>query len=246
MNNILGPEVKIIELAPGVRVGAIPLELIHPRRTNYRKMTREQEIQLRSSIDKFGFATLIALCEEPNGTFGIIDGHHRVAEARRRGMTNIPAVVLSVSALDADLGMFSFNVTAETLPAEYYDFIKELQITVDQGELAKFTGLTVDFLDTIRELEKGMPRPADPTADQTEQQGRPPKNKGKKLVILTRPDGTIKKLYVVPEAFDIPKAAHDLIEDMGLLVSTFVVGELPTLARPEEMLKIMQMALAEP
>lgn len=245
-SNPLGPDYKTIELVPGLTVGAIPLELVHPRRTNYRKMTKEQARQLKASIDRFGFVTFVVLCAEQDGTFGIVDGHHRVAEARERGMKVIPAVILTVEALDADLGMFSFNVTAETIPAEYYDFIKELEHTVSLDELSQFTGLSVDFLSDLKALEDAMPKPADPTADQGEAAGKPPKNKGKKLVVLTRDDGTVKKIMVVPEAFDVPVSVHNLVDDMGLKLSTFVVGLLPTVVHPEEMLKIMQMELSEP
>lgn len=243
--NPLSPQAKIIELVPGLKVGAVPMELIHPRRTNYRKMTKEQSTQLKASVDRFGFATLVVLCAEKDGTYGIVDGHHRIAEAKARGMTVVPAVILEVEALDADLGMFSFNVSAETVPSEYYDFIKELQLTVDNSELAQFTGLTQDFLSDLKALEDAAPKP-DPMTDQGEAAGRPPKNKGKKLVILTRPDGTIKKIMVVPEAFDVPVSVHTLVEDMGCLLTTHVVGSLPTMTHPEEMLRIMQMELAEP
>ena len=242
-DNPLMEQPKFIELMAGMKVGLVPLSLVHNRRTNYRKMTVEQERQLRASIDKFGFRTLVVLQTESNGTYGIIDGHHRVAEATRRGMPEIPAVVLEVSALDADLGMFSFNVTAETIPSEYYDFIKELQITTTNEELSQHTGLSQEFLMDLRSIGVAQAAAADSISGQAEgEQEKPAKQRGKKLVILSNEHG-IQRIFVVPETFDVPAKVHNLVEDMGLILTTHVVGSLQTVARGDDLLKIIQLEL---
>ena len=99
-------------------VGIVPRDRIRFRRDNYRKMSALQRDTLKASVDRFGFQSFVVVRLEDDGMYGLVDGHHRLEELDERGVKEIPILILpEVSATDADLGMLSFNVSADRLRA---------------------------------------------------------------------------------------------------------------------------------
>lgn len=145
----------------GLKVGTVPLETLKQRRTNYRHMDDRSYAALQSSIKKFGFKSFVVVVQgKEQGTFEVIDGHHRWQAARDLKMPNVPVVLLEGADADgADLAMLSFNVTAEIIPDVYLDFLKELDSRVGADTLAAFTGLDDTFLKdlnkTLQEVKVG-------------------------------------------------------------------------------------------
>ena len=71
----------ITRLGDDITVGLVLLSRVHQRRDNFRCMNAQQLAGLRAAVDRIGFQSLVTLNVENDGTFGIIDGHHRFAEA---------------------------------------------------------------------------------------------------------------------------------------------------------------------
>lgn len=147
---------KFVTLDAGINkvtVGTIPLSKLSIRRKNYRKMNREQKETLQASVDKFGFQDLITVVREADGTYGIVDGHHRVEELESRGADKIPVVLLpeGLSKTDADLGMLSFNVSAEIVDVEFSELIKELMGSgADIEEIRKHATISESFMEALQ------------------------------------------------------------------------------------------------
>jgi hypothetical protein len=142
---------QLHDLGDGLRVGRIPLNLISHRRANYKAMGETAMATLRASVEKYGFKTLVVVTPQPDGTYGIVDGHHREKVARERGMKDVPVVVLEgVDPMDADLAMLSFNPPpGDLIPDVYVDFLKELDAKAGREELAVLAGLEPGFLEDI-------------------------------------------------------------------------------------------------
>ena len=104
---------------------------------------------LKANVEKLGFQSFIVVKEGGKpGTYEVIDGHHRWAALESLGRETAPVVVLpkSVSKADADLAMLSFNLSAEILPDEFYELVRDVQAQLGEAELAALTGLNEDFL----------------------------------------------------------------------------------------------------
>ncbi|TXH42785.1 MAG: hypothetical protein E6Q97_35175, partial [Desulfurellales bacterium] len=148
---------KFMVLDAGINqivVGSVPLSKLSKRRPNYRRMNRQQKETLKASVDKFGFQDLITVVREADGSYGIVDGHHRVEELSERGATRVPVVLLpeGTGKVDADLGMLSFNVSAEIVDTEFSAFIKDLMDTgVDAEELRKHATISEAFMKTLQD-----------------------------------------------------------------------------------------------
>ena len=78
---------KFVKLSTGlndITVGTIPMSKLGTIRANYRKMNKQQRETLAASVDRFGFQSFVAVVRNEDGTYAIVDGHHRVDELRER------------------------------------------------------------------------------------------------------------------------------------------------------------------
>lgn len=216
----------------GTRVGTVDIKDITFRRTNYRKMTREQWRALQASIDKYGFRGFILVEEEEDGKFGIVDGHHRYEALKNRGIKEIPIMVLDANdKTAADLAMLSFNVSGEIVPDVYFDFIKELQEKVEIGELAALTATREDFLSQM----EGMlaEDKTDITPTDVKDTSKPKKIKQCRIVQMLNTDTGIAEFFVVPNDYILPKELADKCEELGIELAEFI-------AKPIEYSPIVQ------
>lgn len=146
-------EEKLISLGD-MTVGSVPMDRIKQRRENYKKMTAQQLDTLRASVDKFGFQTFLVVTREPDGGYGIVDGHHRFDLLKERGAESAPVVVLPerVTATDADLGMLSFNVQGEIQDEKFMALIKDLMTDADAEDLRRLATLSPAFMEQLQSL----------------------------------------------------------------------------------------------
>ena len=135
------------EVAEGMFVGSVPLDKLKLRRPRFRRMDELQRRTLRDSIDRFGMKTFVLVRPGKNGSYEIVDGHHRIDEAKERGWSEVP-VILAVDkdgkVLEpgqTDLAMLSFNVGAEIDEDVFLEFIHELADNVGSAEVARFTAM---------------------------------------------------------------------------------------------------------
>lgn len=130
-----------------MKLALIPLGLIVQTQTNYKKMTPEQYGALRASVEAFGWKSFAVVRELDDGTYEMIDGHHRLKLAEERGLDELPCVILDDDSADrAPLARFSFNVAGEILPEVYLDAMRALNEQFGTDETAAFTGLSQNFV----------------------------------------------------------------------------------------------------
>ena len=98
------------------------------RRENYRKMNEKQKATLRASTDSLGFQSFLVVVKESDGTYGIVDGHHRRDELEAKGATEAPVILLpeGTDPRKADMGMFSFNVSAEVQDEKFASLVLQM------------------------------------------------------------------------------------------------------------------------
>jgi hypothetical protein len=142
----------VIPLGNGREIRLIPVDSIRFRRRNYRRMDARTWQALDRSFEKFGLFSAIIVCKGSGGDYYMVDGHHRLEMAKKKGYKWIPAFVFpeDVDLRDLDLAMLAFNITAEVDPDPYVELISDLakdEAVVD--DLSLFTGM--DF-DTIKKL----------------------------------------------------------------------------------------------
>ena len=131
----------------GMKLGMVPTSSLTRRRTNYRAMPEASMAALRNSVEKFGFKSFIVVAPgKQDGTFEVVDGHHRWETAQSLNMPEVPVVMLEQDSNGTDLAMLSFNVQADVIPDVYVDFLKEMTDKIGTDTLASFTGITDDFL----------------------------------------------------------------------------------------------------
>lgn len=194
---------KFVTLDAGINqvtVGTIPMAKLAIRRKNYRKMNAQQKETLQASVDKFGFQDLITVVRNEDGTYGIVDGHHRVEELESRGADRIPVVLLpdGLSKTDADLGMLSFNVSAEVVDSEFASMIQDLmEAGADAEEIRKHATISPAFMEALQSaLDEPVAMPDD-NLQEGVGGGKAPKAKkppSTKLVVL---------LYTNPETQEV-------------------------------------------
>lgn len=194
---------KEVHTTPGERlfqvgdmtVGTVPRASIKQRRTNYRKMSKAQKEALDLSVRKFGFQSFILVSREPDGSYGVVDGHHRLEKLDTLERQDIPVLVLpkEVSGRDADLGMFTFNVSAETVDDEFAKFYEELlrDPAVSDEELRVATVTSERFMEQLKEAMAHTAETAPELEELPEVMGEAPAKKGKKppslkLVVLEK------------------------------------------------------------
>lgn len=124
----------------------IPLGLIVQTQANYKRMTPEQYGALRASVAAFGWKSFAVVRPLDDGTYEMIDGHHRLKLAEERGLDELPCVILDENVEKAGLARFSFNVAGEVLPEVYLDAMRALQEEFGTDDTAAFTGLSQNFV----------------------------------------------------------------------------------------------------
>jgi ParB family chromosome partitioning protein len=67
--------------------------IIIPKERARSSFTSEQEEELEASIRNHGFTVPILVSMNPDGTYSLIDGEHRISIAKKIGLTKIPAVI---------------------------------------------------------------------------------------------------------------------------------------------------------
>jgi hypothetical protein len=139
----------VIPLGNGREIRLIPVDSIRFRRRNYRRMDARTWQALDRSFEKFGLFSAIIVCKGSGGDYYMVDGHHRLEMAKKKGYKWIPAFVFpeGVDPKDLDLAMLAFNITAEVEPEPYIELISDLakdEIAVD--DLSLFTGMNTDTI----------------------------------------------------------------------------------------------------
>ena len=86
---------------PQVPQTRLPLNMIHADPNNPNVMSAAQKKALSHIISTYGYAQAIWVRDMQDGTYEIIDGHHRYFELRQQGETEIDCRVFRVGAEDA-------------------------------------------------------------------------------------------------------------------------------------------------
>lgn len=140
-----------------ITVGTVPLGELSFRRENYRKMNEKQKATLRASTDSLGFQSFLVVVKESDGTYGIVDGHHRRDELEAKGATEAPVILLpeGTDPRKADMGMFSFNVSAEVQDEKFASLVLQmLEDGADAEQLRLHAGISEDFMKSVQEALK--------------------------------------------------------------------------------------------
>ncbi len=190
-------DVKLVTIQTStnpIEVGTVPIEKLSRRRTNFRKMTKAQKAALKHSMDLAGMQSLIQVVRNEDGTFGIIDGHHRLEELQERGATDVPVIVLpaSVDKDKADMLMLTFNVSAELVDEEFTNLLSEmLNNGTSKEDVAKSAVVSEELLDqlqrTMQDVELPEIAPDDLPTDGLKQGAPKPKKSPKIKLLLIYP-----------------------------------------------------------
>lgn len=99
LTDLFGGEQMVDATEPeSAGVSTLPLNQIEPNRGQPRKVFEQQAMdELTESIRRHGVVTPITVRRQENGRYQIIAGERRWRAARAAGLTEIPAMVLSVS-----------------------------------------------------------------------------------------------------------------------------------------------------
>ena len=218
----------ITRLGDEITVGLVLLSRVHQRRDNFRCMNAQQLAGLRAAVDRIGFQSLVTLNVEADGTFGIIDGHHRFAEAERRGMVLLPALFVHLNKLDADMGMLSFNISADTNAVAFNSLLNELlQQQAPMAELSSFAGVSEDYLQML--LDKSATPDLNTGVNPEEviiQPPRTPKGKRKHIVLYdTQKRRVVGGVHALPANFVVSRSLQDHAELFDLLISEVPIVE---------------------
>lgn len=210
-----------------ITVGTIPMDKLVRRRSNFRKMTQQQKAALQASINASGMQSFIAVVKNDDGTYGIVDGHHRMEELQSRGVKSVPVIVLpnDTSKKAADLAMLSFNVSAEIVDDEFSKLLIDLlESGVDKNEVATAAVVSGGFLDRLQEA-LNLPTPEASPDDDLAREGlkEAAKGKGKKapkikvLVLIGTEEGSGIQGFAATHAdVVISKEIRDVLRESGL------------------------------
>ena len=190
-------EVKLVTIQTStnpIEVGTVPIEKLSRRRNNFRKMTKAQKAALKHSIDLSGMQSFIQVVRNGDGTFGIVDGHHRLEELQERGATSVPVIVLpdTVDKDKADMLMLTFNVSAELVDDEFTNLLSEmLNNGTSKEDVAKSAVVSEELLDqlqkTMQDVELPEVAPDDLPVDGLKQGAAKPKKAPKIKLLLIYP-----------------------------------------------------------
>lgn len=231
----LPTEERFVEIEAGtnkITVGSIPLEKLGFIRENYRKMNKRQQETLAASVDRFGFQSFVAVVKNADGSYAIVDGHHRVQELRDRGATSVPVILLPEGTQqDRKLGMLSFNVSAEVEDEKFAALVLELMADgADVEDIRKAATLSESFMEDLEKTLAMSGEEAPPAEDALDREGTASEPKAKKskipaikvLVLLApnEPGGapTIQALMATHADTVISKDVRDTLEASGISI----------------------------
>lgn len=211
---------KLVDLGDGLIVGKVLRERVHTRRNNFRAMNPQQLAGLREAVDAIGFKSLITLNAEDDGTFSIIDGHHRMDEIDRRGIALVPAVFVRLDKSNADLSMIRFNLSAETKALEFNDLLKEIMADgVDTSVLSNAAGVSEDYLQMLMDSANSaadLNTGVNPEEVLTGQQ-RKPKGKRKYVVLFDiEKRRLVGGVHSMPASYVVSRSLQGMADLVGL------------------------------
>jgi len=128
---------------------------------NPRQLKKEQYLQIKTSIEKFGFAEPIVVNTYTGREGVIIGGHQRYKIAKDLGLTEIPCVELSLDPeaekelnirLNKNTGEFDFDVLANLFEKEFL-----LDVGFKEAELGMFLDSFEDEFYKIDDTNAEMP-----------------------------------------------------------------------------------------
>lgn len=225
---------KFVKLSTGlndITVGTIPMSKLGTIRANYRKMNKQQRETLAASVDRFGFQSFVAVVRNEDGTYAIVDGHHRVDELRERGSLTVPVILLPEGTpTDRKLGMLSFNVSAEVQDEELVKLLQELMTEgADSEAIRKAATISDTFM---ADLEAALHRSGEdaPLGDELDREGSATERKPKKskdpqikLLVLLAPaeEGgplMVQMYCVTPKDTIISREVRQTLEESGVVL----------------------------
>ena len=245
----LTPRFMVLQGGPNpITVGVVPIALITFRRANYRKMNQRQRETLQAGIDRLGFQTLLIVVKEEDGTYGLVDGHHRLEELKAAGATMAPVICLpeGTTKEDADLGMLSLNVSAELDDVQFGQFISDLMSGgTDSEEIRKHGTLSAAFMDQLQEAldrtdaepqpDTDLPTEVTPGAEK-QKKSKVPDLKVVVLLAVTEPEEeggepgkAIQDLFLCPKSTILSAEVREALE-----VSGFAIDEVEAAYFEEE------------
>lgn len=225
-------------------VGEAPVDSIELLRENYRKMNKQQVEALKQSIDQHGFQSFVLVCENGDGKYELIDGHHRLEEAKRRGMKNIPILVLPRGSDGKEqLARLQFNVSAEILADKQYQFLKELSSSLALDDVAIAAAIQPAFLKDLTSLmERQEITPELPDVVQDSAKSAKPKKGDMNGLLVVQATEELMQLVRVPSTFVVSKKMHEAAEAQGVGIVHFT--EVPVLTTEAELESVIS-AIAE-
>lgn len=224
---------KFITLDAGVNtitVGTIPMAKLGTIRANYRKMNKQQRETLSASVNKFGFQSFVAVVRNADGTYAIVDGHHRVDELRERGSLMVPVIVLPEGAeTDRKLGMLSFNVSAEVQDEELVKLLQELMSEgADTEEIRKAATISESFMADLEAALHRNSEEAPPPGEELDREGTGTERKAKKgkdpqiklLVLLAQSEEggpmMVQMYCATPKETIISREVRETLQESGV------------------------------
>lgn len=140
-----------------MKLRQIPLDQIVVPKVRVTAVYDEEHLSLlRSSLEAMGTVNPIIVVATDGG-YEVVDGLHRVEEAKQRGETRIPAVVYEGDAKDSLLMNLVLNkVRGKVKASEMVAVIEELWKThgMDSDAIAAKTGLTRDYIEKLQVISQ--------------------------------------------------------------------------------------------
>jgi len=119
-----------------------------PRNPNY--MSEEQLELLSRGIQENGFLQPVLVRRRDDGTYVIIDGHHRALAAGRAGLAEVPCVVVHTNTQQAAIVQIAMNkVRGELNLGEVSKILNELHVEGYSTEMLSLSGFSSDELETL-------------------------------------------------------------------------------------------------
>ena len=140
-----------------MKLRQVPLEQCHVPKVRVTAVyDEEQAALLRSSLEAMGTVQPIVVIQNADG-YEVVDGLHRVEEARRRGETTISAVIREGTATEALLQNLVLNrvrgkVKASEMVAVIGSLWKDHGLASDQ--IGEKTGLGRDYIEKLQTISQ--------------------------------------------------------------------------------------------
>ncbi len=143
-----------------VEIQQIPVKLCYVPEVRVTAVYDEEQLRLlHDSISAMGTVQPIVVVEV-DGRYEVVDGLHRLQEARDRGQDLIDAVVRQGSAADAlTLNLVLNKVRGKTRASEMVSVISTLTVkhNLTSEEIAARTGLTRDYIERLQQISRAAP-----------------------------------------------------------------------------------------